>query len=1629
MALGISMLTSAFAGVQFTAASAAEWAPNETGTPQYMADARQMEQLNRGLIAVYRTADNRSVMQDEAGVYLSWRLLGDESLEDQAFDIYKNGTKIATTGAHDATNYIDTSGTKNDRYKVVKAGADAAAVEAEPEAVPQTNYTAKGNEVGSGNSLQNSFTYVDIPIDRPDPIERDGDGAMSYYYGAGDSAGAGAGGANDASVGDLDGDGDYEIVLKWDPTDSRDSADSGYTGRVYIDGYEIDPNNGGRMWRIDLGPNVTAGAHYTQFIVYDFDNDGRSEIAMQTAPGSKDGLGNYVSEVGDTEEIRSVDNERLYIGTSGKSKGKNIGPEYYTIFDGETGAAISTTAAIPMGNTRDWGDKIYNRSHRFLAGVAYLDGVYPSLIECRGYYAKAVVRAYKFDGANLTMQWEYVGDHDGASSLYGQGNHNLSIADIDNDGCDEIVYGSAALDNDGKTVLGNTRMGHGDALHVSDFNNDGIQEAFSVKEETYEDHGGNFRVVGTGETIFDITGAGGDVGRGVMDNIDDAYAAANSNALALGWTSAHQETYDLTGQKVAAKPSNAGKGSFDNFLIYWDGDLSRELLDSNVIQKYDAEEGVTRRFYGPNDGTTLVGGTVNNSTKRNPSLVADIWGDWREEVILPVNKESATAQAYLRIYTSTIPTEYRLTTLMHDSQYRCSVAWQNVGYNQPTHQSYYIGSAALAKDDSGNELNYLAPKTLYTQVGYDVGVVHVNGIEISDTSIRLEKSHSYELEITFAPEDATRRGVIWESTDPDVASVYGGVVTAKGPGTATITATSRDGGFVKTCEVEVWSTPVTGIAMEESCNVPLGGTAKIDASVEPANASVQKINWTSSNPEIASVDDDGTVTGRMNGAVLITGVTEEGGYEKTCVVNVVPTDRNGDLIDGATTFLYEKGRAWYNAWTGTDISDWTQNGSDTASLLMDLDAGEHGRMYYNPVQPTAEYSAEKTFDIGDGSVVTYAADWYFGNSTGRISNFEYIQFGSELRIGFTSDGNGGYFTWVSTDGGETWNDLDGDGTTDNIFDGGNDIFTVPVYAVIDTEDNTILSFSFDNTELEEYRNYKLSESFDPGTVSFGLQRGGSTSNWNYPNGLESLLVSEFVRGAEVVTPEPPPEEPEPPEELVPVEHDVTAFTVPTGSRVEVSAASGNENEITFTNAGNANNGYAAAYADISGYIEGETTYSVEYDSYISSDSRARIALADTSVRPAGSNKNGYVTDGVAFVQGMTKTDTYNINESDGFGNLTAAQNAWVHTSVTVNTLGKTISFVVTDQNGSTIASSDKVMYLDSGMSEINGIEYFDTINDAEAVIKNVKVITYEEYTEPEPTPPLVGTDHPITEFSVPEGSRIEVSEASGSENEITFTNAGNANNAYAAAYADLSGYTAGETMFTVEYDSNILSGSRARIALVDTSVRPADSNKNGYVTDGVAFVQGMTKTDTYNINESDKFGNLIAAQNMWVHTSVTVNAEDKTISFTVTDQSGNMLASSEAESYLDGDMTEINGIEFFDTINNATAQMKNVTITTYSVEAGTEGGIDIVSAVRDGENVRVTVESSCGEPKTAVLAAAGYDGSGALAELSVSETMTVAAGGSAEFIVKVPSTEALKLMLWEDLDSITPYTEAMTELE
>lgn len=654
-------------------------------------EKRVMEKLDRGTVAV-KTND---------GVYLSWRLLGTESLTNQAFDIYRDSEKIYTTGEHDATCYTDSKGTADNKYTVVPKGE--AIDKTETVDVWTTNTTYKGRSVA----------YKDIAFKVPDGGKTPTDEEYTYT-------------ANDMSVGDLDGDGEYEYIVKWDPSNSKDNSVKGYTGNVYLDAYELD---GTLLWRIDLGVNIRAGAHYTQYMVYDFDGDGKSEVILKTAPGSKDGEGNYVSKAG--KNITKGDDKKDYRNSSGLLMGEDGGPEYLTVFNGETGAAMQTVDFDPPRSiltSSEWGDSYANRSERYLAAVAYLDGVHPSVVMTRGYYTYVYAAAYTWDGTDLKEQWlstntpteanggtgctvKYA---DGTSknntnkTLYAQGAHSVSVADVDNDGYDEIIFGSAVLDHDG-TVLTYDGRGHGDAEHVSDFDNDGKQEIFMAHEAGKH----NDKIIPYAVDIKRYNGdimlqaAQGDIGRGIMDNVDDEYALSSGN-LSLFWSVAADGIYNQAGEKVGNIPNTNGS-NMENFAVYWDGDLGRELLDGNKLVKYSIKSGTERIYYDSKNST--LPGSINNSTKSNACLTADLFGDWREEIVLRYGDG-------VRIYFSTIPTNYRLTTLMHDSQYRCAIAWQNVGYNQSPHTSYYIGSAALAKDSGGNTLNYLAPNTSFTEVTY-----------------------------------------------------------------------------------------------------------------------------------------------------------------------------------------------------------------------------------------------------------------------------------------------------------------------------------------------------------------------------------------------------------------------------------------------------------------------------------------------------------------------------------------------------------------------------------------------------------------------------------------------------------------------------------------------------------------------------------------------------------------------------------------------------------------------------------------------------------------------------------------------------------------------------------------------
>ena len=490
---------------------------------------------------------------------------------------------------------------------------------------------------------------------------------------------------NDASYCDMDGDGEYEIILKWSPSNEKDAASSGTTSPAIFDCIKLD---GTRLWRINAGPNFFTSAHTMQFIAWDFDGDGYGEFMMKTAPGTVDGEGNYV--------ILGNDNpEEIFLSGRGK---QDHGPEYITVFDGLTGAELST---IPYHTDyaagKDvWGDSNQNRSERYLAGLAYLDGAdaNPSPIFARGYYSGAFVGAYDWDGKELKERWVSRNTKSG-QGLWGEGAHWMSVGDCDGDGKQEIVYGSAALDHDG-SLLYRTGLGHGDALHLGDFlpERPGM-EVFMVHEA--KPYGYDLRDAATGEFIFHV-GAGGDTGRGLAAHFDST--SPHSQFI----YSASSKVHDcMTGEPIHANDWKIGSsGAGVNNRIYWDGDLYDEFYDKSIIAHWNQANGWFDR-YKVNGGNYTIG-TLNNSSKYNPCVLGDMLGDWREEILLWDGNTK-----YLIINATDYASDYRIPHLMDDLNYRVQVVNQNCCYNQPPHLSFdpsvkYAGNPNVAEqknDTSG----------------------------------------------------------------------------------------------------------------------------------------------------------------------------------------------------------------------------------------------------------------------------------------------------------------------------------------------------------------------------------------------------------------------------------------------------------------------------------------------------------------------------------------------------------------------------------------------------------------------------------------------------------------------------------------------------------------------------------------------------------------------------------------------------------------------------------------------------------------------------------------------------------------------------------------------------------------
>lgn len=741
----------------------------------------QMEKLDRGLVVIPSGSQR----------FLSWRFLGTDDEDRTRFTILRNGKTVAARNLYQ-TSYTDK--TAGSSYQIITL-VDGVPVDTSKAVKPwsSTSLTISMQRPAAGKTKPYTVTNT---INKEKVTETYTNG-QDYTYSP-----------NDCSVGDVDGDGEYEIFVKWDPSNARDNSHGGVTGIVLIDCYKLD---GTFLWRIDLGKNIRAGAHYTQYQVYDYDGDGRAELMCKTAPGSKDGEGNYVNQAATDERIKAASNTKDWVSEGvGRVNG---GQEYLTVFDGLTGRAIHTIAYNPNRNAKselseaagtfNWDSRsgksdlgsYGNRGERYLAATAYIDGTDKpaSAIFCRGYYSFAFVWAVSFDGTKLIPRWLHRSDNangstysvvtydangnastktytgnkptsgSGSGTMFGNGNHNISVADVDGDGYDEVVWGSSACDHDGRLLYG-TGYGHGDAIHIGDHCPDrpGL-EVFQIHEAG--SYGWDLHDAATGKILYSATGSE-DNGRGIAGAFDTKVRGS------LFWSANDRQARSaVTGQTVSSS-----SGSM-NFRIYWDDDLYEELLDGNKIDKWNGN-GTIRL-------TTLSGNTCNG-TKNTPNLQADILGDWREEVIL----WNGTTNN-LVLYTPTTKTNYRVPTLMHDHTYRMAICWQNSAYNQPPHLGYYLPDTMLP--------TIIGDKELTVEAGENINWV-LRGRYATYLTIDYKKVPS---------------GMDYEEDYIDPVLTLTGCLTQAGDYVLPITVTGLDGKDVA-LSVTIHVTNTTGITTAES---------------------------------------------------------------------------------------------------------------------------------------------------------------------------------------------------------------------------------------------------------------------------------------------------------------------------------------------------------------------------------------------------------------------------------------------------------------------------------------------------------------------------------------------------------------------------------------------------------------------------------------------------------------------------------------------------------------------------------------------------------------------------------------------------------------------------------------------
>ncbi|MGR0319410.1 rhamnogalacturonan lyase family protein [Agromyces sp. ZXT2-3] len=885
---------------------------------------RQAEYLDRAPVAVE--------LGDGEGVYLGWRLLGLDA-RDLGFTVHRDGERITDEPVTGATNLVDPDGTAESTYLVT--------------------VDVDGREVSVTDDFGVwSDQFLDVPLDRPaggtTPT------GQEYTYSPGD-----------ASVGDLDGDGEYELVFQWYPSNAKDNSQSGYTGNVYLDAIELD---GTKLWRMDLGVNIRAGAHYTQFQVYDLDGDGRAEVSFKTADGTTDGVGTVIGDPSADHR-----NSSGYILS---------GPEYLTVFDGATGAALDTVDYLPgRGNVSSWGDGYGNRVDRFLAGVGTFDGERPSLLFTRGYYTRSVLVAWDFREGELVERWTF-DSNDAGSQYEGQGNHQLVTADVDRDGLDEVVFGAMTIDDDG-TPLYNTRLFHGDALHVGDLDpaRPG-QEVFGVHESPSGNGGviASFRDAETGEIVWKTDGSR-DTGRGAAADIDPTSPGAEAWSIGgdAAWNSPVGSLKSATGEELSTDIPAA------NFVTWWDGDLTREITDHDydattstgvpTVSKWNPETSSAGRLL------TAEGMSTNNTTKGTPMLQADLFGDWREELVVRHASNDA-----LRIYTTTDATEHRIPTLMHDPQYRQAVAWQNTSYNQPPHPSYFIGEGMAeppmpsiayagepAADVTAPEITGLPEGTVVDSEPLQLAIgatdaesgirsvsVTIGGEEVApDATVDLAEL-GLAGEVTVVATATNHAGLTAEASSTLLVVPDTGATSA--PGRANLSNTSgweyglHDGNY--DVVMNLWSgTPGSIFRLYENDELVL--TRVLDA--------------TGALPQTAGL----TIEGKPNGTYVYTGeLINSVGATATTSTTVKVTD----AAPGTPVVSHDNANGKASSFTATANLWW---GTNATSYRFELDGVVVGSGSLVASTPNAQSASVQLTDVAPGTHTLVAV---FANANGETAS-------------------------------------------------------------------------------------------------------------------------------------------------------------------------------------------------------------------------------------------------------------------------------------------------------------------------------------------------------------------------------------------------------------------------------------------------------------------------------------------------------------------------------------------------------------------------------------------------------------------------------------------------------------------